>query len=371
MMREDQIMDTSDEHITIYLDTRFPLDDVNSIAARLVASKALVAGYTPPPVGMLNVGAMKFEKMSGCSFILLPDRNIVSRMARVASGREHHPFDKTAQLAVDLMAYAQAMDIDIEPSISFHELAQISGNEIANLELSRFRGADHGQADAWIDLATGRTSKLRSFVPGELQELDLATPPIRWLRNYLVALKVGDLELTVMTPKQRAISLLDWMEKDYFVAGPGLLYGLMYLGPLARKADLFKQLRSSDRSRAIAGIKNAAWDMTHLSDFSKRVQDTLIENKSSRYLFATGDERLADIARALFSMAREEDGLKNDIGNVLREWWPKRDAEALAELTFNQLMLANRRPPPSFKSESSDPIRDWTAEAEGKILQGR
>ncbi|AYG70300.1 hypothetical protein CCGE531_29890 (plasmid) [Rhizobium sp. CCGE531] len=364
-------MDASADHVEIYVDARFPLEEVNIIAARLDASKALVAGYIPPSVGMLNVGAMKFEKLSGCSFVLLPDRNIVSRMARVASGRELHPFEKTAQLAVDLMAYAQAMDIEIEPSVSFHELAHMSGNEIANLELSHFRGADQGQADAWIELAMGRTSKLRSFNPGELLELDLAAPLSRWRRNYLVALKVGDLELADLTPTERAVSLLEWMEKDYFVAGPGLLYGMMFLGPIARKADLFKQLRSPARDRAIAGIKNAAWDMTHLSDFLKRVQDALTGDSSRRFLFATGDERLANIARVLFSLVREEESLKNDIENVLREWWPRRDAEALAELTFKQLALAGRRPPPSFKGESSDPIRDWTTEAEGRILHRR
>lgn len=364
-------MATSDEYVEVYLDARFPLEDVNSIAARLDASKALVAGYIPPPVGMLNVGAMEFEKMSGCSFVLLPDRNIVSRMARIASGRETHPFDKTAQLAVDVMAYSQAMDIDIEPSVSFHELAHMSGDEVANLELSHFRGADRGQADAWIELAMGRTSTLHSFAPGELQRLNLAAPLNRWRRNYLVALKVGDLELAGMSPKQRAVSLLEWMEKDYFVAGPGLFYGMMFLGPIARKADLFKQLRSPARDRALAGIKNAAWDMTHLSDFSKRVQDSLISDRSRRFIFATGDERLANIARVLFSLVRGEDRLKDDIEKVLREWWPRKDSEALAELTFKQLVLAGRRPPPSVLGGSTDPIGDWIADAEEKILRWR
>ena len=66
---------------------------------------------------------------------------------------------------------------------------------------------------------------------------------------------------------------------------------MMFLGPIARKADLFKQLRSPARDRALAGIKNAAWDMTHLSDFSKRVQDSLISDRSRRFIFATDSVR--------------------------------------------------------------------------------
>lgn len=193
---------------------------------------------------MLDVASIEFEKMSGYSFVLLPDRNIVSRMSRVGHDAERQPFDKMAQLAVDVMAFGQAVDVEIEPSIAFHELAHQSGNAIANQELSFFRGADRGQAETWVELAMGRIPRLPSFLAGARSDLNLARPLDRWRRNYLVALKIGELELADMAPRQRASMLLAWMEREYFIAGPGLMYGLMYLGPNARKADLFKQLRS-------------------------------------------------------------------------------------------------------------------------------
>ncbi|NEJ24584.1 hypothetical protein GR247_31200 [Rhizobium leguminosarum] len=361
-------MKKPDDYIEIYLDARFPLQDVEAIGCRIIMSKAIVAGYLPPAAGILNIAAMEYEKISGCTFLLLPDRNLVSRMARIARGAERQPFDKTAQLAVDTMAFAQAMDINIEPSVAFHELAHLSGNEAAHHELAHFRGADQGQADAWIDLAMGRTTSLPSFAPAPLSDLDLAAPLNRWRRNYLVSLRIAELELTDATPKHRAISLLEWMENDFFVAGPGMMYGLMYFGPKSRKADLFKQLRSPTRDRAIAGIKNAAWDMTHLSDFSKKVQYAIGENSSVRYLFATGDHRLASIARVLFSLVGEQTSLRTDIEATLQEWWPEREARALAELTSERLILAGTRPPPSFKGESTDPIHDWTVEAEARIF---
>lgn len=60
---------------------------------------------------MLNVGAVEFYEMSCCSSLLLPDRDIVPRMARIASGMERRPFDKTAQLVMDIMAFAQWISI--------------------------------------------------------------------------------------------------------------------------------------------------------------------------------------------------------------------------------------------------------------------
>lgn len=361
-------MSASDDFLAICLDERFPLKDVEAIATRIAASNAFVAGYIPPSVGMLSVAAIKFEKLTGYSFVLLPDRNIVSRMSRVGRDTERQPFDKTAQLATDIMAFAQALDIEIEPSIAFHELAHQSGNTIANQELTYFRGADRSQAEGWIELAMGRIPRLPSFQAGAHSDFDLAQPLNRWRRNYLVALKIGELELADMDPRQRASMLLEWMERDYFIAGPGLMYGLMYLGPNARKADLFKQLRSPSRDRAIAGIKNAAWDMTYLSDFTKKVQDSVKTQPSRRYIFTSGDERLAAIARVLFSIVGEQSTLQGDIEVALRAWWPRKEAADLAQLTYRKLTLAGSRPPPRYKGESDDPIRDWTIESENRIL---
>ncbi|WP_256819385.1 hypothetical protein [Pseudomonas putida] len=42
-----------------------------------------------------------------------------------------------------------------------------------------------------------------------------------------------------------------------------------YLSKLARKA--FKDKNSKDRAAAIAGVRNAAWNITHLSEFIRLV----------------------------------------------------------------------------------------------------
>jgi hypothetical protein len=84
------------------------------------------------------------------------------------------------------------------------------------------------------------------------------------------------------------------MDNDFLLAGPAALFVSMYYGPMAARAGLFKQLRSPDRDAAIRGTKNAAWDMTHLSDFALRVSRA--EKERRRYIFASGDLSLVQIA---------------------------------------------------------------------------
>ena len=114
----------------------FPLDDVEAIGARLAASGALVPGYEPPAAGLLHLGGLFYARdVDGMGLMLLPDRNLVSRMARIAKDGARRPGAPPDVLAADLMAFAQAMNIDIEPAIAFHELAHRDGNAVALEEL--------------------------------------------------------------------------------------------------------------------------------------------------------------------------------------------------------------------------------------------
>lgn len=57
------------------------------------------------------------------------------------------------------------------------------------------------------------------------------------------------------------------MYEDYLISGPAVMLAAHYLAPNSRRAGLLKFLRSRDRERAIAGVRNAAWDLVLLSDW--------------------------------------------------------------------------------------------------------
>lgn len=334
-----------DATVVIELDPDFPVEDVRTIADRLGASGAVVPGFIPPGAGLLTFEALAYASYVECTpTVVLPDRNIVSRMARAARDGVVHPADGPTQTAVDLMALAQAMNFDIEPSIAFHELAYCDGNPIANEELRWFRAADHGQAKAWIDLALGRSTDLATIEPGPSTDFDLAAPIHRYRCNHAVALRVAALELdSKKTPLERATALFEWMVSDFIVAGPAAIFAAMFLSPRASRAGMLKQIKSPNRARALAGVCNAAWDITHLSDFVCRAKAS--DHEKQRFVFATADQTLAQLGNLLFSDAEHLDGFKQQLAAAIVPWWAK-DADAVAKLIADAIAVAGQRAPP-------------------------
>jgi len=317
----------------VQFDRGFPREDVVSLGAELMASGTLAPGFIPPSVGLLTLEAIVFAKdQQGYDTVVLADRNLVSRMARVARDGHADLRDKASRSALALMAYCQAMNIDIEPSIAFHELGGGAGNRAAQEELAWFRAADRAAALEWVALAAGRISRVKLGAPAPLTKLDFEKPIARWRRNYVVALKAAMLELTpTLTPIDRMIALIDWMEADFILAGPAAIYSAMYFGPKAARAGLFKQLKSPNREAAILGVRNAAWDMTHLSDFVRRVGEA--EAQGRRYIFASADEGLTQIASRLFLGPEAMDGWPS-LEESLCDWWATPDAKRLTEAVF-------------------------------------
>lgn len=312
-------------HIT-YLPGDFPLEDVEAIAARLEKSGGIIPGFVPAPVGLLDIRALVYaQQVENRTFIVLPDRNLVSRMAQVARDGRPARWDPPNRMACDLMAFAQAMNLLIEPSIAFHELAHRSGNPTALEELSWFRAADRGAAHEWIDLSQGYVSHVKLGASEPPPSQDLAFPLKRWRRNYVAALKLAELELGLDTPLSKGLEFLRWMYEEFIIAGPAAISGLFYLAPRMAHRSLMKRLRSSDREIALAGIRNAAWDITHLSEFIRHVKAADLEKR--RVFLATADRDLAGIAPALFAGLNEGDA--PTLASLLQFKWPEDDARRL------------------------------------------
>lgn len=355
----------TESNIMITLDPRFPIEDVKIIGARLDESQALVPGFIPPPAGITSLEALLYaEHVQGIETVILPDRNIVSRMARAARDGVIHPVDSPTQIAIDLMAFSQAMNFSVEPSIAFHELAHHDGNALANEELQWFRAADHGQAEAWIHIALGHSNKLTKIEVGSPTDYDLAAPLSRWRRNYAVALRIAALELGTQTPLERATKLLDWMLSDFFVAGPAAIFAAMFLSPRASRSGMLKQLKSPDRTRAIAGVRNAAWDITHLSDFVRRVKST--DDPDKRFIFATADRALAQLGKIMFTDAQNLDKFKEKMATNIAPWW-KNDAIEVAKLFSVAIAEADKRSAPKGLTGIDDYVGHWIAAGEHEV----
>lgn len=316
--------------IFIKLPEDLPYDDLRAVASILEKAHVFVPGYIPPPCGLYEPDGFFVDMdLHGVRTVMLPDRNIVSRLAQLAKGA---PVEGQRKLAAAVLAFAQCLEIQIEPSIAFHELAPSQGNTAAHEELSWFRVADNGAPQEWIDAALGRITGINvkpPLVTGP--QHDLQKPLRRWRSNYIAVLKIGELELSPLSPMDRALHLMKWMYNDFMLAGPAALFACHYFSPKFPRKRLFKGLRSPERERAIRGAVNAAWDITHLSELTRHINENV--DGRTRYLFASFDEGLRTIGQSMIGTvpgAQTASSLAND----LAVWWPSNDAERIATALY-------------------------------------
>jgi hypothetical protein len=309
----------------------FPMQGVMDIGNHLQQIDVLVADYPDPNSEVYFAGHyLVAARLNGIRTTVLPDRNVVSRMARAAKGQ---PLDNHGRNAAAILAFAQCLDIQIEPSIAFHEMAFKEGNQAALDELSWFKVADNGNPHEWVAAGLGQIDRIPTVgTPPAVDQLDLAKPLNRWRRNYVVAMKVGELELNgKLNAIQRVTELLEWMRDEFILAGPAAILAFFYFAPnSAPRKGLLWGLQSDDRQVALAGAKNAAWDITYLSDFARRInEDSGVQQ--ARYVFATFDKRLRDLARFVIG-EHEEVGANESLAKSFEQWWPAKDAQKIADL---------------------------------------
>lgn len=308
----------------------FPVDDLWAVARQLTDADICVPGYLPPGNGLMAPDSFLYaHQVEKQKTVLLPDRNVVSRWVQTVNG--HAPLDGQHRTAAGLLAFCQCLDIFIEPSIAFHELSASQTLEVAEDELSWFKAADNHPAPDWLDFALARTDGV--VLPGNhpgIKAPKLVTPLHRWRCNYVLALKIAELESVDMAPKMRVRTFFEWMQRDFILGGPSALLALLYFAPnSAPRKRLFKGSRSPDRERAIAGVQNAAWDLTHISEFVRQVRDTPFEK--TQFLLASFDDGLRRIAGLAFGR-REDETEEERLTEQLGSWWPAKDIHDLATL---------------------------------------
>lgn len=318
----------------------FPVDDLIEASEMLRAASLLTPGYLPPDAGIYEPAVYFYARDQGVQTVILPDRNVASRIAQLAKGKDTTN-DKQLKLSAALLGFAQLLNIDFEPGVSFHELAHRCGNTSSADELGWFRAADNALPQDMLNVALDRTNRVsRTYTPVEAPHLNLELPLKRWNRNYITALKILELDLAPGKQVDKMLRLLDWMSTSLVFAGPALMLACVYLGTHspARK-NVFKNSRSADRMAAIAGVRNAAWDITHLSDFILRSNESA-DLGNVQYLLASFDAHLKLTTNLLMTVGREGSDASL-IAAGLVQWWGTKDAQRIALEVVIQLRRIN------------------------------
>lgn len=318
----------------------YPLDDLERVIPLLQEADFLLPSFAPPEVGLYQPVGYVYAQQEGVRTVILPDRNVASRMAQLAQGRKTVN-DRQLRNCAALLSFAHLLEIQFEPGISFHELAHRAGNAEAEHELGWFRAADNAPPQDMLNVALGRCDGVsRTYEPLMVQLQDMAKPIKRWNRNYIAALKILELDFAKGKALDKVLHLLDWMRTDFVFAGPAVMLACVYLGTHSpSRKNVFKDKNSKDRAAAIAGVRNAAWDITHLSEFIRLVnQDP--DRTESQYLFASFDSHLRLTTRLLLEIAKIGYGADR-IAEQLTQWWSEKDAVRIAHEIKANLMRIN------------------------------
>lgn len=268
--------------------------------------------------------------------ILLADRNVVTRWLALLSGRISSPQDR---LVAAIMVFAQSANILVEPNLALYEATVAGESEATMQELVRFRIADNLDIKHWLDLALGRKQKLSladdelPTIPDKSAEINFEMRLRRWIRNYIILLKLAQLELKGLSRTRQITELATWMYQDFIIGGPALMFAIHYLAPNSERSGLLKNLRSADRERALRGIRNASWDVTLLSEWIRRAGEQKQTNTLT--LLCSLDRKLIDLARMLAPQLAgnltDEEFRSQGFMKILEPWGAK-EVGQIAEL---------------------------------------
>lgn len=316
-------------HFSVHFPDDFPLDEIQRFGEQLIAESTVVPGFIAPDFGALHPLAVRYmQNIEDRPVTVIADLNVISAITSLSGETQKLAIDEFDRSIGMLMAVCQFNDIQIDPSIAIHELAHSMGHDRALKTLGQFMAANNASPWEWLELARGNECRISTDACSAEDPGPLDRQLTRYRRNYLLALKIASLELEVkLKPIERILTFLDWMNKNMYFAGPAALLAAMYMSPNARKSGLLSQLRSADRAKALAGVRNQVWDITHLGEFTRRIREV---GDDSRLLFATKDKKLAAFA-LLVSINPDAE----DIAREFSKWWSPTDATLLGSIFAN------------------------------------
>ena len=309
-----------------------PIDptDLRAIAQSLRTRDVFTPTFLAPEADRYDPALYRHQaKQFNTSTRLLVDRNVLTRWADLVRGgtpaQEH-------RLAAGILSFAQCADIDVEPNIALYELAHTAGQDASVEELNVLRIADHVHPGYWAEIALGRADSLGplpALVPiGPADaDADFTMSLRRWRRNYILALKIAELELRGGSSTQRMSELIAWMYWDFLLGGPALVLAAHYLAPNANRKGLLKDLRASDREQALAGVRNAAWDLTILSEWIKYIGRQ--EPEGCLTILTSLDRSLHRLARAV-AETDDDAGTSDHLRRVFTKLWGRDRGNRLA-----------------------------------------
>jgi hypothetical protein len=373
---------SSNESVEVLEAYYFPIvhEDLDQIVDLLRTQKVFAPSFVPTETEDVYhpLTYRRQESHHNTTTTLLPDRNVLTRWLGLLDQAE-----PTIQHRVSaaVMAFAQCSNIQVEPNLALYEAAMTAGSKATNEELRHFRFADNLPPIYWTEVALGRSPKLAitddlDRVASAATPIDFEMPLRRWRGNYIILLKLAELDLQGSNRASQITQLAKWMHEDFLIGGPALVFAIYYLTPNSKRRGLLKNLRSSNRQKALDGIKNAAWDVTFLSDWISRI--SLQKANKTLTILCSLDQNLIRLANLLTPRLVAHNSLESATSPIRELFapWGDKLSKQVSEI-INQFLSTTDNPNrqinrpeevnvDSMISAGEAIVRDWTPSSTDK-----
>jgi len=229
----------------------------------------------------------------------LLDRNIYSQVIALSRGV---PVNAKTRYAAGIIAFASSVNAECEPALALYEGSASGASRGWKRDLGRFHRGEQIHAANWAALALGYASEFTRKLPSRRLPRELLEKfnPAEELGSfefvYPTILKLAATHVTVGTPDRKMMAFLEWMYRHWYFSAPATILASQVLcsNPIG---SAFKHIGSSTRSRALKGVRNAAWDMVYLTEWLKKVRDQ--ESTNSLTVLCSRDSLLLRVAGLL------------------------------------------------------------------------
>ncbi len=325
MTKQEQIIETA---IWIPLTP----DDVPKLESLLTETNPFVTSTIDTTYPYRLSDYLNHSLNGGIPIYALFDRNLMSRIVQLASGRhvDHSAAGSvTDRVASACMAFLITAEVQIEPNISLYELAESQENSNAKEELAWFRISDHVHPQAYLEVALGRAPGIhpdlidKAATTVKLKHKDsanvnFAMPLRHWRRHRCILTKIAHLERSNLSGEEKLYQLIAWSVSPGYFDAVALSFAILLFGRNT-PGRMLKYARSNNLERCFSGIRNVAWDLTYISFW---VSEACKSEDERIWIFCTNDRVCAELAKASV-------GNENDIESLFKNNWNRSEAVRL------------------------------------------
>jgi hypothetical protein len=306
------------------------------------------------------------EASLGTRTTIILDRNVFTRVVAIARGE---PCRDDHRLAASIMVLSQASNIILEPSHALYEVAYSQGQSVAEQEYAIFRNADNAPLQEWASLALGRTDRacLGSSPAADREEVDFAMPLRQWRRNYIALLKLADLVLTSRSPYSALLSFIDWLHLEFEMKAAAVALAAIYCAPNTPRAGMLKGLYKTDRTKALAGVRNAAWDLLLVNNLWERSQS--VDQDNSIAMLASFDRGVHAVARLFTEPETSTATPEGAVVNALSQVWPVSTARRLGACISHAVSNREASVRKANRPDAQQDIDELIADGERTVLR--